>query len=158
MHIALIAHDARKPELLALAAQFRDVLRHFTITATAGTGLGLRNLGLTVQTVLSGPEGGDLEIGSMVAHGRIDAVVFFRDEETEHAHEADIAALLRICAVRHVPIANTRTHARKVLQQASLAMQVRGIGSSGTRATESSPRRPSPLLGMGQAWLVPELA
>jgi len=129
MHIALIAHNARKSELFELARDFRGLLQRPTVTATAGTGAGLRCRGIEARTVLSGPEGGDLEIGAMVARGEIDAVIFFRDEQTEHPHAPDIAALVRICKTRRVPIANTRFHAHKVLEQVEVALDLRDIGT-----------------------------
>ena len=94
--IALIAHDGTKDEMLALAEEFKDQLEDATVVATATTGGVLRHeLELDVRCVLSGPLGGDLQIGSMVAGGFVKLVIFLRDPLTAHAHDPDIQALLR---------------------------------------------------------------
>ena len=81
--IALIAHDGTKDEMLALAEEFRDLLDEEAVVATATTGSVLRcELELDVRCVLSGPLGGDLQIGSMVAGGFVKLVIFLRDPLT----------------------------------------------------------------------------
>ena len=86
--IALIAHDGTKDEMLALAEEFHDQLEDATVVATATTGGVLRHeLELDVRCVLSGPLGGDLQIGSMVAGGFVKLVVFLRDPLTAHPHD-----------------------------------------------------------------------
>jgi methylglyoxal synthase len=104
--IALIAHDRCKQDMVNFArihaAQFRD--RALIATRTTGTLLE-RELGLEVECVLSGPEGGDLQIGAQIAEGNIAAVIFLRDVLTAQPHEPDITALLRVCDVHNVPVA-----------------------------------------------------
>ena len=110
--LALIAHDAKKDRLMDLVRAHRDVLAGFDLVATGTTGhLIARGLGLSVQRMHSGPEGGDLQIGARIVEGSIDAVVFLRDPLTAHPHEPDIQALLKICDVHEVPVATNRASA-----------------------------------------------
>ena len=114
--IALIAHDGTKDEMLALAEEFKDQLEDATVVATATTGGVLRHeLELDVRCVLSGPLGGDLQIGSMVAGGFVKLVIFLRDPLTAHAHDPDIQALLKVCDVQRVPLATNVATARLCL-------------------------------------------
>ena len=76
------------------------------IVATGTTGGMIQRAGVDkVKTVLSGPLGGDAEIGSMVANGELDAVIFFRDPLDKHPHDVDISMLMRLCDVHNVPLA-----------------------------------------------------
>ena len=111
--IALIAHDGTKDEMVALAEEFKDQLEDATVVATATTGGVLRHeLELDVRCVLSGPLGGDLQIGSMVAGGFVKLVIFLRDPLTAHAHDPDIQALLKVCDVQRVPLRDQRRDRR----------------------------------------------
>jgi methylglyoxal synthase len=104
--LAVIAHDGRKADLTAWATYNRERLMEFDIVATATTGELLRDkVGLSVESVLSGPLGGDTQIAAMVAEGSIRAVFFFVDPLSAHPHDPDIQAVLRVCNVHAVPIA-----------------------------------------------------
>ncbi len=104
--LALIAHDGKKADLVAFATYNRATLAQFHLIATATTGRLLREkVGLEVETVLSGPQGGDTQIAALVAEGRIRAVFFFVDPLSAHPHDPDIQAVLRVCNVHNVPIA-----------------------------------------------------
>ena len=104
--LALIAHDGKKADLVAFATYNRAALSEFDLVATATTGRLLREkVGLAVDTVLSGPQGGDTQIAALVAEGRIAAVLFFVDPLSAHPHDPDIQAVLRVCNVHNVPIA-----------------------------------------------------
>jgi methylglyoxal synthase len=105
--VALIAQDATKPILAAWAVRHRALLAPHDILATATTGAVLREHcpELSVETVLSGPRGGDLQIGARVAEGRVDAIVFLFDPLVSQPHEPDARALIRVAALRDVPIA-----------------------------------------------------
>jgi methylglyoxal synthase len=104
--VALIAHDAKKPELLGFVLRHRTEFAHWELVATASTGEMLRAaIGLRVRTVLPGPRGGDVQIGSEIAAGAIDAVIFLRDPLTAQPHEPDITALLRVSDVFNIPVA-----------------------------------------------------
>ena len=116
--IALIAHDKKKDDMLALAAEYLEFLRGCTLMATGTTGGRLANeLGLTVDRKHSGPFGGDLQIGARLAEGRVDAVIFLRDPMTPQPHEPDINALVRACDVHNIPCATNVASAHLVLSQ-----------------------------------------
>jgi methylglyoxal synthase len=119
--IALIAHDKKKDDMVSFAAEYLDFLRGCNLTATGTTGARLANeLGLTVERKLSGPSGGDLQIGAALVEGRIDAVIFLRDPMTPHPHEPDVNALVRACDVHNVACATNLSTAHLVLSQLQL--------------------------------------
>ena len=116
MNLALIAHDGKKNDMVALATEFKTFLETCTLLATGTTGGRLeREVGLTVERLLSGPNGGDLQIGARLAVGQVDAVVFLRDPMTPQPHEPDINALVRACDVHDVPCATNVSTARLML-------------------------------------------
>lgn len=114
--IALIAHDAKKHELLEFAREHVEFFRKQTLVATGNTGkLLTTELGLEVERVAHGPEGGDLIIGGRVAEGKVIAVLFFRDPLTAQPHEPDVSALMRVCDVHRVPLATNRGTAAAII-------------------------------------------
>jgi methylglyoxal synthase len=116
MPIALIAHDRMKDRMVELAREFAPVLRQHTLMATGTTGARLRaEVGLEVECLLSGPLGGDLQIGARLAVGEVDLVIFLRDPMTPQPHEPDINALVRACDVHDVPCATNPASARRLL-------------------------------------------
>ncbi len=121
--IALIAHDKKKDDMIALAGEYVDFLRRCALTATGTTGGRLVNeLGLAVERKHSGPFGGDLQIGALLVEGAIDAVIFLRDPMTPQPHEPDINALVRACDVHNVACATNVATAHLVLSQLEAAM------------------------------------
>jgi methylglyoxal synthase len=118
--LAVIAHDHKKADLVAWATFNRDTLGRFRLIATRHTARLMQDkVGLTVQRLLSGPEGGDAQIAALVATGDIDAVYFFVDPLSPQPHDPDIRALLRVCNVHNVPLATNLATADLVM--ASLA-------------------------------------
>jgi len=116
--IALIAHDKKKDDMIELASEFADLLRQCILVATGTTGKRLHDeVGLTVERKLSGPYGGDLQIGSELVEGKIDCVIFLRDPMTPQPHEPDINALVRACDVHNIPCATNVTSAKLMLAQ-----------------------------------------
>jgi methylglyoxal synthase len=110
--IALIAHDNRKPDLVEWARFNRGTLARHELYATGTTGaLVARELDLNVNRFLSGPLGGDQQVGAAIAEGRIDFVVFFWDPLEPQPHDVDVKALLRITVVYNIPIACNRSTA-----------------------------------------------
>ncbi|NEX64378.1 methylglyoxal synthase [Noviherbaspirillum galbum] len=116
--IALIAHDHKKDEMVELASKHADLLRQCNLVATGTTGKRLaQEVGLTVERKLSGPSGGDLQIGAELAEGKVDCVIFLRDPMTPQPHEPDINALVRACDVHNIPCATNVASATMLLAQ-----------------------------------------
>ena len=116
MNIALIAHDRKKDDMVRLAVEFAPMLQRCRLMATGTTGGRLRaEAGLDVECLLSGPLGGDLQIGARLAIGEVDAVIFLRDPMTPQPHEPDINALVRACDVHDIPCATNLSGARHLL-------------------------------------------
>lgn len=113
MNIALIAHDNKKADMVAFVSKRLPFFNRegVRIVATGTTGDKVLHAGIKkVETVKSGPLGGDAEIASMVVNGEIDCVIFLRDPLDKHPHDVDINMLLRLCDVYDVPLAtNYRT-------------------------------------------------
>ena len=115
--IALIAHDRQKQALTDFVGQRLAFFRQHRLVATGTTGQLLQErLGLEIERVAHGPEGGDLIIGGRVALGQIGAVLFFRDPLTAQPHEPDVSALLRVCDVHNVPLATNPATAEAVIE------------------------------------------
>jgi methylglyoxal synthase len=110
--IALIAHDDRKSDLLEWAEYNKDLLSRHELVATGTTGTILKHqLGLEVKALLSGPLGGDQQIGSEIAIGEIDVLIFFWDPLESHPHDPDVRALLRVAVLQNIPVAMNRSTA-----------------------------------------------
>ncbi len=104
--IALIAHDSKKQEIVEWALKNKEVLKNYELCGTGTTSKRISQAtGLNVLGYLSGPLGGDQQIGAKVAEGDIDFVVFLCDPLSAQPHDPDVKALLRIANVYNVPIA-----------------------------------------------------
>src|ERR1700683_2613017 len=114
--IVLIAHDNRKADLPEWARFNRETLARHDLHGTGTTGAMVADeLGLPVRRFLTGPLGGDQQVGAAIAEGRIDLVIFFWDPLEPQPHDVDVKALLRIAVVHNVPIASNRATADYVL-------------------------------------------
>lgn len=114
--IALIAHDNKKPDIIRWAKENKTTLSRFDLCGTGTTAkLIAEKTGLAVKGYLSGPLGGDLEIGAKVAEKQIDIVIFFWDPLQAQPHDPDVKALLRIAALYDIPIATNISTANYIL-------------------------------------------
>lgn len=114
--IALIAHDNKKQELVAWAEANKTLLSRYKLYATGTTGrLTMEQTGLEIECLLSGPLGGDAQIGALVATRQIQAVIFFVDPLTSMPHDPDVKMLLRICDVHNVPLATNPATAELII-------------------------------------------
>lgn len=117
MNVALIAHDKKKEDMINLAIAYAGILREHNLCATGTTGrLIMEATGLKVHRYMSGPLGGDQQIGSVVAANKLDLIIFLRDPLTMQAHEPDITALLRLCDVHNIPLATNMATAEIMLK------------------------------------------
>lgn len=116
MKIALVAHDNKKNVMIQFVKNHKETLSKYELCATGTTGLRIhQETGLEVERFLSGPIGGDQQIGAEVAMEKIDLVIFLRDPLTAQPHEPDVLALLRVCDVHQVPLATNVTSAEMLL-------------------------------------------
>ena len=110
--VALIAHDASKPDLLAWVKFNQGTLSQHTLFATGTTGKMISEAtGLPISLLKSGPFGGDQQIGAHIAEGLIDFLIFFWDALEPQPHDPDIKALLRLAVLYNIPTACNRATA-----------------------------------------------
>jgi methylglyoxal synthase len=115
--LALVAHDARKDDMVELVKMYKDELTEVDLVATRGTGqLIQKRVGLPVTLLQSELLGGDQQIGALIAGEEVNAVIFLRDSVTAHPDEPDGSALLRVCDVHDVPLATNLATAKAVLR------------------------------------------
>ena len=115
--VALIAHDAKKADMLAFTNENEEFLKKCDPIATKGTGYLINEkTNLEVKEMMSGPEGGDLQIGGLVASEEIDLVIFLRDPLAKQPHDPDIAALMKVCDVHDIPLATNLSSAEILLR------------------------------------------
>jgi len=115
--IALIAHDSKKGEMVEWTKKNKSLLEKYSLCGTGTTSKRIAEAtGLTVKGYLSGPLGGDQQIGAKVAEGDIDFIVFLCDPLTAQPHDPDVKALLRIANVYDVPIATNVSTADLVIK------------------------------------------
>ena len=111
-HIALVAHDGKKKELIEWCDKNKEILKGHFLCGTGTTArLIAEKTGLPVKGYNSGPLGGDQQVGAKIVEGQIDMVIFFSDPLTAQPHDPDVKALLRIAQVYDIPIANNKATA-----------------------------------------------
>jgi methylglyoxal synthase len=111
-NIALVAHDNKKPDIIDWAIYNKTALSKHRLFATGTTGKMIEEaLDQSVTKLLSGPLGGDQQIGAKIAEGKIDVLIFFWDPMEAQPHDPDIKALLRVAATWNIPVACDRATA-----------------------------------------------
>lgn len=116
MNVAFVAHDRKKEEMVNFAIAYEALFKEHTLFSTGTTGrLIMENTDLDIMRFMSGPLGGDQQIGSMVAQNELDLLVFFRDPLVAQPHEPDITALLRLCDVYGIPVATNMATAELLI-------------------------------------------
>ena len=114
--IGLVAHDDKKGDLVAWANKHKHKLGNHELWGTGTTGGRIvEGTGLAVTRLLSGPLGGDAQIGAMIAEGRLDALIFFQDPLTALPHDVDVKALTRLATLYNIPLAMNHATADAVL-------------------------------------------
>lgn len=117
MNIALIAHDKKKKQIVNFALAYKYILERHTLYATGTTGKRIEEAtGLNINCFMSGPLGGDQQIGSKIASNEMDLIIFLRDPLTPLPHEPDIQALMRLCDVHSIPIATNLATAELIIR------------------------------------------
>lgn len=116
-HIALVAHDGKKKEIVEWAEKHKEVLKKHFLCGTGTTAkLIAEKTGLPVRGFNSGPLGGDQQIGARIVEGSIDFIIFLWDPLESQPHDPDVKALLRIAVVYDIPIANNLATADFLLE------------------------------------------
>jgi methylglyoxal synthase len=123
-YVALIAHDDKKDDMLRFVQSHCHIFEQCRLVATGTTGRIINSAtGLDLEYCLSGPLGGDQQIGARIALGEIQAVIFLRDPLTAQPHEPDVSALLRLCDVHNIPLATNLSSAHILVEWLKLQIK-----------------------------------
>lgn len=126
--IGIVAHDHKKSDVIRWAGEHSATLKQFKLFATGTTGALLEEkLGHPVTKFLSGPLGGDLQIGVQIAEGNLDMLIFFWDPLTAQPHDPDVKALLRVAVLWDIPFACNEVSASFLLTSPMISSHQRSI-------------------------------
>jgi methylglyoxal synthase len=121
-YVVLVAHDARKQDMVEWASYNKETLKKFKLIATEATGKKLiEEVGLNIDLLLSGPYGGDAQVSAMIAENKVGLLVFLWDPLSPHPHDVDVKALLRLAVLYNVPCACNRSTANFLISSPLLA-------------------------------------
>jgi methylglyoxal synthase len=105
-HIALVAHDGKKIQLINWIKVNRELLSNHFLCGTGTTArMIIEETSLPIMAFESGPLGGDQQIGASIVDGKIDFMIFFWDPLSSQPHDPDVKALLRIAVLYDIPVA-----------------------------------------------------
>jgi methylglyoxal synthase len=116
-YIALISHDGKKPDMVSLVLKNIELLKKHKLVATGTTGGLVKDAGLDVELLQSGPKGGDAQIATMAVEGKLKCVIFLVDPLEAHPHQVDVNMLLRICNVHNVVLATNVATANLIIKE-----------------------------------------
>ena len=123
--IALVAHDNMKADLITWCLRYQQQLSAHTLFATGTTGAKIsQQTQLSVHKLISGPLGGDQQIGAMITEGKVDLMIFFWDPLEAQPHDPDVKALLRLAAVWNIPVACNEATADMLIASELMSQQI----------------------------------
>ena len=126
--IALVAHDAMKAALIEWVKYHHERIKRCKLVATRTTGETIKkSMNVEIQTVESGPLGGDARIATMILDGQIDVLIFFKDHMTAQPHSVDVDMLTRQADLHNIPAAYNRASADYLISSPLLEVVLQGV-------------------------------
>lgn len=118
--IGIVAHDAKKLDVVEWTVTNKEKLAKFELVGTEGTAKRIKKVtDLDLKSLGHGPDGGDVYIAHEILEKKIDALIFFVDARSAHGHEHDIQTLIRTCIVKNIPFALNKATANKIIESFS---------------------------------------